>query len=129
MSDLGSKIKRVRIAKNLTQTELAEKLNVNRSAISYWESNTKTPTFDNIVELAKIVGVTLDYFNDNSPRQTMSQIQLQLESVFKNAGIPEADIDKAWQDMTKIYIQSKEARAQNKTTVVESYDLLDLKEE
>ena len=35
--EIGSKIKQLRIEKKMTQTELAEKMNVSSSAISKWE--------------------------------------------------------------------------------------------
>ena len=114
MSTLGDKIKTIRIAKHLTQTEVAEKLNVSRSAISHWEANTKKPTFDNINEFAKIVGVTLDYFSDDSQERTLFQLLAQLENVFNAADIGEADKDKAYQDIMKIYLKSKESAPSDK---------------
>ena len=127
MSDLGSKIKNIRTSRNLTQTEVAELLNVNRSTISHWEANTKTPSTENLMALAKIVGVTLDYFQDAPPERTLFQLLAQLDGVFNSAAISDSDKDKAYQDIMKIYLKSKEMTPKEPAT--SSSDLLDLKEE
>lgn len=129
MSDIGAKLKELRLARNLTQQEIAEQMGVSRVYYSQWESNDRRINAEQLIQLAKIADVPLNYFSDESPDVTMLQIKLQLASVFNDAGIPEADRDKVYQDIMKIYLQSKEAAAQNKTTAVESYDLMDLKEE
>ena len=129
MSDLGSKIKQVREARGYTQDEIAALMGLQRTTISNWEKNVRIPSSDKLIEYARIVGVTLDYFSDKSPERTMFQLMTQLESVFADAGIPEADKDKAYQDIMKIYLKSKEAAAQNTTTAEVQNTLLDLKEE
>lgn len=127
MSDLGSKIKNIRVKNNYTQAEIADLLNVNRSTISHWEANTKTPSTDNLMALAKIVGVTLDYFQDAPPERTMFQLMAQLESVFTSADISESDKDKAYQDIMQIYLDSKKAPKQNPAS--KENTLLNIKEE
>ena len=43
-----------RLSKNLTQEELAEKLNVSRQTVSKWETNEALPEMDKALELCKI---------------------------------------------------------------------------
>lgn len=45
---------------NLSQEELAEKIGVSRQAVSKWERAEASPDTDNLIELSKIYGVTLD---------------------------------------------------------------------
>ena len=52
--NLGEKLFELRKAKNLTQDEVAEKLNVTRQTISKWETNQSAPDFDKIVPLCEI---------------------------------------------------------------------------
>lgn len=129
MSDIGSKLKQVRLARNFTQQDIAEQMGVSRVYYSQWESNDRRINADQLIQFSKIVGVTLDYFNDDSPERTMFQLMAQLESVFADAGIPETDKDKAYQDIMKIYLKSKEMAAQNAPTAEIQNTLLDLKEE
>jgi transcriptional regulator with XRE-family HTH domain len=130
MNDLGSKIKQIRVARGYTQDEIADLMNLQRTTISNWEKNVRIPSSDKLIEYARIVGVTLDYFSDHSPERTMFQLMAQLESVFADAGIPESDKDKAYQDIMKIYLKSKEIAANNTVpTAEDSNTLLNLKEE
>ena len=108
MSDIGSKIKQIRQHRHLTQQEVAEKMGVSRNYISQWESGTRRINADQLIQYAKIVGVTLDYFNDSSPERTLFQTMAQLDQLFMDASVPEADKDKAYQDIMKVYLRSKE---------------------
>lgn len=47
-------VKQFRIKMNLTQEEVAERLNVTKQAVSKWESGKSAPTIDNLQEMAKI---------------------------------------------------------------------------
>ena len=58
---LGNKLAEARRAKNLTQEQLAEKLEVTRQAVSRWESDTAYPETEKIVRMAQILEVSCDY--------------------------------------------------------------------
>lgn len=53
---LGKRIKDVRINKNITQHQLAKKLNVNRRTVSRWESGTHIPQTTHLQQIAKLAG-------------------------------------------------------------------------
>ena len=52
MVAIGERIKESRKQKSLTQQELAEKLNVTRSAISNWEVGRNYPNLDLIIQIS-----------------------------------------------------------------------------
>lgn len=56
--NLGEKLFELRKAKNLTQDDVAEKLDVTRQTVSKWETNQSTPDFDKIVPLCKLYEIT-----------------------------------------------------------------------
>lgn len=58
--DIGNKLYELRKSKNLSQEELADKLNVTRQTISKWETNQSTPDFDKIIPLCDIYGISAD---------------------------------------------------------------------
>ena len=58
--DMGAKIKSRRLELNMTQVELAEKLNVSRSTVSNWEIGRNYPDLQLIVSLADILELSLD---------------------------------------------------------------------
>ena len=57
---LGDNIKKYRKAGNLSQEELAEKINVTRQSISLWETGKTQPSIDILVKLSSVLGVTTD---------------------------------------------------------------------
>lgn len=60
MDNLGEKLFELRKAKNLSQEEVAEKLNVTRQTVSKWETNQSTPDFDKIVPLCELFEISTD---------------------------------------------------------------------
>ncbi len=63
MRDYGNAIKTLRKNTQMTQTMLAEKLNVSGQAVSKWENNMAQPDFETIVKLTEIFEITLDEFS------------------------------------------------------------------
>ncbi len=57
---LGQKIAELRKAKNLTQLELANKLNITDKAVSKWERDISCPDINTFPKLAEILGVSVD---------------------------------------------------------------------
>ena len=62
---LGNRIKNLREARGLTQKELANKINVTKSTISYYENGKRTPTVNNLHDLARVLNVSLDCLMGN----------------------------------------------------------------
>lgn len=60
MSQFSTQLKTIRQAKNLSQDALAEQLFISRQSISKWENGDATPDLENLIKLAKVLGVTLD---------------------------------------------------------------------
>lgn len=58
---LGQKLQGLRRERGWTQEELAGKLDVSRQALSRWESDSALPDTKNVVQLARIFGVSTDY--------------------------------------------------------------------
>ena len=58
--DLGEKLYELRKAKNLTQDDVAEKINVTRQTVSKWETNQSVPDFDKIVPLCDLFEISTD---------------------------------------------------------------------
>ncbi len=58
--NIGEKLYELRKEKNLSQEEVAEKLNVSRQTVSKWETNQTTPDFDKIVPLCELFGISTE---------------------------------------------------------------------
>lgn len=58
--DIGSKIKRARLEKKLTQEQIAELLGVSRQTISNWENEKSYPDIISVIELSSLYSISLD---------------------------------------------------------------------
>lgn len=54
-------LKKLRNRENLSQIELATRLNVNQYIISYWESGRSEPSIKQLIEISNVFNVPLDY--------------------------------------------------------------------
>ncbi len=55
------KLKELRVYHNLSQKELAEKLEVSQRSISSWETGFRQPDFETLEKISKFFNVTTDY--------------------------------------------------------------------
>jgi transcriptional regulator with XRE-family HTH domain len=70
--DFSEKLLTLRKAKNLTQEQLAEKLEVSRQSVSKWESGQAVPELEKIIALSAVFDVTTDYLLKSSEIDDLS---------------------------------------------------------
>lgn len=59
--EFKDRIKELRISKNLSQQQLADKLGLSQSAVAKWELGKTEPTASAIIAIAKFFNETTDY--------------------------------------------------------------------
>lgn len=71
-----------RLRKNMTQEDLAEKLNVSRQTISKWEMDSAFPEIEKAIELCKIFNCSLDnLFREEMDKRMDAYSNLRVEEV------------------------------------------------
>lgn len=70
MRSQGERIKKLRKSKGVTQKELASRLGISEQAISKWEKNLSNPSTKNLLQIAKIFGVSITYFYQSEESQS-----------------------------------------------------------
>lgn len=78
---ISEKIKFLREQKELTQSDLAKKLNITRSSVNAWEMGISVPSTQYIVELANLFSVSTDYL-----------LGVEKTSTIDIAGLTEKDV-------------------------------------
>ena len=58
--NIGENIYKYRTANNMSQTDLANALEVSRQSVSKWENNSAVPDLERIIKMSKLFDVTLD---------------------------------------------------------------------
>ena len=86
MNNIGKTIKRIREDKNITQEQLAEKLNVTRQAISNWENNKTQPDIDTIIKISEVLEVSVEEIIYGQKKDNVTVINKTVKSGSK-AGI------------------------------------------
>lgn len=61
----SERVKKLRKQNNITQGELAEKMNVTPTGVSYWESGKAIPNYETLQRLANYFNVSIDYLTGN----------------------------------------------------------------
>ena len=57
---VGKKIRELRRAKDLTQEQLADYLNISYQSVSKWETGTAVPDLSFVIPLARLFGISTD---------------------------------------------------------------------
>lgn len=68
---LGTRLLNLRKSKQLSQEEVAYRLNVTRQTISKWETDQSTPDFDKIVPLCELYEITADELLTGNPKEKL----------------------------------------------------------
>lgn len=66
---VGKNIRKFRENKNMTQEDLADKLNVTRQAVSNWETDKTQPDIDTLHKIAQILDVSVEELIYGSKRE------------------------------------------------------------
>ena len=71
--EFAKRLQELRKEKNLTQEDLATKLNISPQSISKWENNLSTPDLEMLLNLCHILNVSADYILGNNNITTITQ--------------------------------------------------------
>ena len=80
MNEICTRLKSLRIERNMTQTDVAHALGVTTQAVSRWESQTTLPDITLLVPIAEFYGVTTDYLLGHDIAEKEKEILEYLDS-------------------------------------------------
>lgn len=66
---LNERIKKLRLARNWSQVDLAKKLNVTKQSVSNWENDNIQPSIEMLISIAQIFSTSTDYLLGLDNRQ------------------------------------------------------------
>jgi transcriptional regulator with XRE-family HTH domain len=74
--NIGEQIKKLRTAKKMTQSELAEKINVTKATVSAYENGTRQPSYEVLIKIAELFRVSTDNLLGYSNKYTIDVTSL-----------------------------------------------------
>ena len=67
--NFGVRLKKIHKNKHLTQQQLADRLGVAKSVVSYYETGDRFPSYDVLIKIARTFHVTTDYLLKDAPEE------------------------------------------------------------
>ena len=106
---IGERIARARRAADLTQADVAEKLGVSFQAVSLWERDETVPDTWNLIELAKVLKVSVSSLVENRGDYTFITHKKIYETDHMESFIRHTSRAKAYYDSLRALDFAKEA--------------------
>lgn len=119
MTTMGERIKELRKASGMTQTELAEKMGVTKGTVSTWETNSRTPSFNTLNQLCELFDKSMGYVTGQSDIPGHSRImeeeavdlaQSEVEEELTEYALKFARLDEFGRRAVQSVIREEEAR-------------------
>ena len=107
---IGNKLKILRKGRKITQQDLADRLDINRSSISNYETNRRTPPLKELQKICDFFGVGLDYFGVVTKNDVYDLIS-RAKDIFSDSAIPKQDKEEVFFELLNLY---NEIRASDK---------------
>lgn len=87
----AERLKELRKQAHLTQVELAKRLGIGQSSYADWERGKKNPTQENLIRLAQILNVSVDYLVGNSEEKSDELDNIELLFRMNSKGLTEEE--------------------------------------
>lgn len=89
--EFSERLKDLRKQAELTQVDVAEKLGISQPAYASWERGLKKPTQENLVKIAQILNVSVDYLVGNSEEKTDELDNIELLFRMNSKGLTDEE--------------------------------------
>ena len=108
----SEKVFQLRKERDLTQGELGNAIGVDKSHVSNWEKGKSMPSLENLIALAKFLGVSIDYLLlENVPREGVEAINdFELYEYFRKTETLPKDKKQAVKDFLDAFIFREKVR-------------------
>ena len=112
--EFSERLKELRKQAKLTQVELAGKLGIVQSSYADWERGKKKPTQDNLVKIAQVLNVSVDYLVGNSEEKSDDLDNIELLFRMNSKGLTEKEKEIFKKELIEFMEKRKKAFEKNK---------------
>jgi transcriptional regulator with XRE-family HTH domain len=117
--EFSERLKTLRLTKNLSQSELAEKTGISERTIYSYEQLGKLPRAGNIMKLADVLDVTPNYLlgrSDTAGERTSEseagELLARTTALFAGGEIDEDSKDAFFRSLMEVYLEAKQENAE-----------------
>lgn len=90
MVDFGNRLKQLRLEAGMTQQQLAQKLGVTKSVVSYYEQQERSPSPEILIQLSRIFRTSTDFLLGIDNKRTIDVSELSDDDIAVLTGMIEA---------------------------------------
>lgn len=110
----AERLKELRKQAHLTQVELAKRLGIGQSSYADWERGKKKPTQENLVKIAQILDVSVDYLVGNSEEKSDELDNIELLFRMNSKGLTKEEKEVFKKELIEFMEKRKKAFEKNK---------------
>ena len=89
--EFSERLKKLRKDSGFTQVDVAEKLGISQPAYASWERGIKKPTQENLVKIAQVLNVSVDYLVGNSEEKSDELDNIELLFRMNSRGLTDEE--------------------------------------
>lgn len=112
--EFSERLKNLRRQAGLTQVEVAEKLGISQPAYASWERGVKKPTQENLVKIAQVLNVSVDYLVGNSEEKSDELDNIELLFRMNSKGLTDGEKAVFKRELIEFMEERKRAFKENK---------------
>lgn len=110
----AERLKELRKQAHLTQVELAKRLGIGQSSYADWERGKKKPTQENLVKIAQILDVSVDYLVGNSEEKSDELDNIELLFRMNSKGLTKEEKEVFKKELIEFMEERKKAFEEDK---------------
>ena len=107
--EFSERLKKLRKKARLTQVDIARKLGISQQAYASWERGIKKPTQENLVKIAQILNVSVDYLVGNSEERTDELDNIELLFRMNSKGLTDEEKETFKKELIEFMEERKRA--------------------
>ncbi len=107
--EFSERLKKLRKKARLTQVDIARKLGISQQAYASWERGIKKPTQENLVKIAQILNVSVDYLVGNSEERTDELDNIELLFRMNSKGLTDEEKEIFKKELVEFMEERKKA--------------------
>lgn len=81
MHNVGERVRKLRTARRMTQSEFADRINVTKSTVSAYENGSRLPSYDVLIKIAGLFRVSTDNLLGCSEKAGIDVTGLSIEQI------------------------------------------------
>ncbi|WP_302171896.1 helix-turn-helix domain-containing protein [uncultured Streptococcus sp.] len=115
--EFSERLKNLRKKVGLTQVDVAGKLGISQQAYASWERGVKKPTQDNLVKIAQILNVSVDYLVGTSQETSDELDNIELLFRMNSKGLTEEEKEIFKKELIEFMEERKKVFEDNKNEI------------